>query len=268
MDIDRPSKAPDKIGPPLTYMEERGVFKPLYTIANTLGLCRFYQTDPKKSNVITGLKSTASTCKIKCLLKLAKELGWLLTVVVFEGGTVTPLGLLQELHSRSTLSSITIHMPEEVKVGPKNCVSCCPICVYVVKNDYLFLNHIIIGHYWSNFSCGKCLEFVASIRQQMKRHLPDCGDPKKVCKKKCSKGGKVARHLRCKAVQNLATSPRRARKTKQTRKTGVAWERKSRANHHPSLPVQLLLKNKLQALFSESECLPMHVLSKASLFWR
>ena len=38
----RPSKAPDKIGPLLSYMEECRVFKPLDTIANPLGLCRFY----------------------------------------------------------------------------------------------------------------------------------------------------------------------------------------------------------------------------------
>ena len=75
MDSGRPSKAPDKIGPSLTYMEECGVFKSLDTIVNPLGLCRFYRMDPKKSNVITGLKSMASIHKIKHLLELAKELG-------------------------------------------------------------------------------------------------------------------------------------------------------------------------------------------------
>ena len=83
-DIGRPSKAPDKIGPPLTYMEECGVFKPLDTIAKPLGIYRFYRTDPQKSNVITGPNSMDSTCKIKRLLGLAKELGWPLTIVVFE----------------------------------------------------------------------------------------------------------------------------------------------------------------------------------------
>ena len=82
--------------------------------------------------------------------------------MVFEGGMVTPLGFLQELHLCLTLSCIAISTPEEVKVGLKNCMSCCPICAYIVKNDYSFLNHIIIGHYWSSFSCGKCLEFAAS----------------------------------------------------------------------------------------------------------
>ena len=229
----------------LTYMEECGVFKPLDTIVNPLGLCRFYQTDPQKSNVITGLKSTASTCKIKHLLELAKELGWPLTIVVFEGGMVTPLGLLQELHSCLTLSHIMIHMPEEVKVGPKNCMSCCPICTYVVKNDYSFLNHIIIRHYWSSFSCGKCLEFVASSRQQMKKHFPDCKGPKKACKKRCSKGGKASGVW---SSQKSGHKSKKGKKDKVDKEDGCGMEEKSHADHHPSLLVQPLLKNKLQVL--------------------
>ena len=94
-----PSKAPDKIRPLLSYMEECRVFKPLDTIANPLSLCQFYQIDTQKSNIVMGPKSAAGTHRIKHLLELAKELGWPLTIVVFKGGTVTPLGLLQELHS-------------------------------------------------------------------------------------------------------------------------------------------------------------------------
>ena len=55
------------------------------------------------------------------------------STMVFEGGMVAPLGLLQELHSHLTLSHILIHTPEEVKMGQKNRVSCCPICMYVIK---------------------------------------------------------------------------------------------------------------------------------------
>ena len=94
----RPCKALDKISPPFSYMKEHGVFKPLDTIANPLGLCRFYWTNPQKSNVITGLKSAASTCRIKDLSEMAKDLRWPLMIVVFEGSNMTPLGLLQELH--------------------------------------------------------------------------------------------------------------------------------------------------------------------------
>ena len=81
-DSGRPSKAPDKIGPQISYIEEHGEFKPLDTIANPLGLCRFYWTNPQKSNIITVPKSAASACRIKHLLELSKELGWQLTIMV------------------------------------------------------------------------------------------------------------------------------------------------------------------------------------------
>ena len=198
-------------------MEERRVFKPMEAINNPMGLCRFYQMSSKKSNVLTGLKSTDCACKIHDMIKLAKGVGWPLTVIVFKGEMVTPLGLLQELHSRLTLSHITIHTLEEVKVGPKNRVSCCPICMYVVKNDYSFLNHIIVGHYWSSFSCGKCLKFVGN-GQQMKRHIPDCGKPKKECKKKHSKDNKVPE------AQSSSKSGHKSKKVKKnkTDKEGVS----------------------------------------------
>ena len=141
--------------------------------------------------MLTGLKSTNCAHKIHDMIKLAKGVGRPLTVVVFEGETVTPLVLLQELHSCLTLSRITIHTLEEAKVGPKNRMSCCPICMYVVKNDYSFLNHNIIRHYWSSFSCRKCLKFVETNGQQMKRHIPGCGKPKKEHKKKHSTNNKV-----------------------------------------------------------------------------
>ena len=96
---EKPCKDPDKISPPVPYMEECGVFKPLDTIANPLGLCWFYLTKPLYSNIITSPKSAASAHKIKHLLEKAKDLGQPFTIIVFEGGNVTPLGLLQELHS-------------------------------------------------------------------------------------------------------------------------------------------------------------------------
>ena len=132
-------KASDKIGPPLAYMEECRVFKPVETLKNPMGLCRFYRTSSKKSNLLTGPKSTNCTRKIHDMVKLAKGVGRPLTVIVFKGETVTPLCLLHELHLCLTLSRIAIHTLEEAKVGPKNCMSCCPICAYMVKNDYSFL---------------------------------------------------------------------------------------------------------------------------------
>ena len=146
-DIGKCCEAPDEIGPPLTYMEERRVFKPAEAINNPMGLCQFYRTSPKKSNVLTGPKSANCAHKIQGMVEIAKRVGWLLTVIVFEGESVTPMCLLQELHSRLTLSRIAIHTPEEAKVGVKNRMYCCPICTYMVKNGLTFLNHLIVGHY-------------------------------------------------------------------------------------------------------------------------
>ena len=37
----RKPKNPDPLGPPVSYMKERGVFKPLQSMTNPLGLCCF-----------------------------------------------------------------------------------------------------------------------------------------------------------------------------------------------------------------------------------
>ena len=41
----RRPKNPDTKGPPISYMKEHGVFQPLPSTTNPLGLCRFYPTD-------------------------------------------------------------------------------------------------------------------------------------------------------------------------------------------------------------------------------
>ena len=178
----------------------------------------------------TGPKSTDCTHKIHDMIKLAKGVRQLLTVIVFEGEIVTPLGLLQELHSHLTLSCIPIHTLEEVKVGPKNCMSCCPICVYVVKNNYSFQNHIIIRHYLSSFSCGKCLKFMVTNGQQMKRHIPGCGKPKKESKKKHSKDNKV---LEVKSSSKSGHKSKKVKKNK-TDKEGVSAVGQKKLRGSPS----------------------------------
>ena len=46
MDGKRKPKNPDPLGPPISYMEECGVFQSLASTTNTLGLCHFYHVDP------------------------------------------------------------------------------------------------------------------------------------------------------------------------------------------------------------------------------
>ena len=129
------------------------MFKPLDSMANLLGLCRFYHTDTEALKSIPALKSPASVHRVKCLLEKAKDLGQPLHHSHLEGGNVTLLGLLQELHLRFTLSRIPIFTSDKAKLGQKMQVSCDPTCAYIVKNDSMFLNHIVISHYWSNFVC-------------------------------------------------------------------------------------------------------------------
>ena len=164
-DVGKTCKTPDEIGPPLTDMEEHRAFKPLDTMASPLGPCCFYCADPETAKSVPAPKPLATACKIKCLLEKAKGQGWPYILIIFEGGNVTLLGLLQELHLRYILSCIPIFTAEEAKQGQKPRISCCPICTYIVKNDSAFLNHIVIMHYWCNYACGKCLDVVATSGQ-------------------------------------------------------------------------------------------------------
>ena len=229
-DIGKRCEAPDEIGPPLTYMEEHGVFKPAEAISNPMGLCRFYQMSPKKSNVLTGPKSADCAHRIQGMVEIAKRVRQHFTIVIFEGESVSPICLLQELYSCLTLSRIMIHTPDEAKVGVMNCIYCCPIYMYMVKNNLVFLNHIVVGHYWGSFSCGKCLSFVAATAWEMKRHIAGCGKPQMECSKA---------HSVCSKVHHGSKSSHRSRKAKKRTKEGVgvvAWKR-PRSSPTKSIPV-------------------------------
>ena len=167
-------KAPDHIGPPISYMEEHRVFKPVESINNPTGLCRFYHTSPGRANVLVGPKSAASARKIHLLVEIAMRLGRQLTVVVFKGESVTPTCLLGELHSRMALSRYVLHTPDKAKIGIRNRIYCCPLCAYVVKNCTTLLNHIVVGHYWGSYSCWKCLAFATHTAVGMMAHLVSC----------------------------------------------------------------------------------------------
>ena len=119
-------------------------------------------------------KPPAMTEHVKSLLLLAKMQQQLYIIVVFQGGTVTPLGLLQELHMWSALAHIPIYRSDETKDGHKPCMSCCPFCMYTIQNDPAYLNHIVGMHYNANFACGTCLSAITSSGQQMKRHINEC----------------------------------------------------------------------------------------------
>ena len=115
------------------------------------------------------------------------------------------------------LSRFTIHTPEEAKIGISICVYCCPICTYVVKNNTTFLDHIIVGHYWGSFSCGKCLAFAVDTAEQMMGHLPHCRQSDTERHKARSPHSKA--HLDC-------TSSRKSQEGKKKKEGASATKRK------------------------------------------
>ena len=170
----RRPKNPDSFGPPVSYMEDHGVFKPLASTTNPLGLCRFYPADPTIASTLPTPKPPANADHVKGLLLLAKTRSRPYIIVVFQGGAITALGLLQELHTWSALARIPIYRPEETKDGHRPHVSCCPFCAYTIQNDPAYLNHIVGMHYNANFTCGTCLSAVTPSCQQMKKHIGEC----------------------------------------------------------------------------------------------
>ena len=218
-------EAPDQVGPPISYMEELGVFKPAESINNPMGFCQFYWISPEKSNVLTGPRSAECARRIYGLVEVAKRVGQQLTVIVFDGESVSPICLLGELHFRLALLRITIHTPGEANVGVQNCVYCCPMCTYVIKNNITLLNHIIVGHYWGSFSCRKCLAFAAATAEWMRRHIAGCGQSQVVRGKAHS-----ARH---KAHWGYR-SGRKSRKGKKRTKEGVSAAARKKLHCSPT----------------------------------
>ena len=80
------------------------MFQPLPSTMNPLGLCHFYPADPSSLSTLTPPKLPTTVDHLNNLLVLAKSRCRLYIIVVFEGGPVMPLGLLQELHSCHTLA--------------------------------------------------------------------------------------------------------------------------------------------------------------------
>ena len=102
MDGKRRPKNPDPLGPPVSYMEDHGVFQPLTSPTNTFGLCHFYHANPNVP-LPSGPVLPATAEHVKRLVLLASTTPRRYVLMVFRGGTVTALGLLQELHTQNVL---------------------------------------------------------------------------------------------------------------------------------------------------------------------
>ena len=171
----RKPKNPDTLGPPISYMEECGVFQPLSFYDQSSGAMSFLlHVDPNVSHAYRSkATSHCGTCK-----EATDPCQYKATAVYPRGllkvGLLLPLGLLQELHTRSALVCIPIHLPGEGKDRHSPRVSCCPFCAYTIQNDPAYLNHIVCVHYDASFTCGACLSAITSSGQQMKTHIKEC----------------------------------------------------------------------------------------------
>ena len=155
-------------------MKEHRVFQPLPSMMNPLGLCHFYHTDPSSASMLTPPKPLAMVEHVNSLLLLTRMQQRPYIIIVFQGGPITALELLQELHMWSTLACIPIYRSDETKDGHKPHMSCCPFCAYTIQNDPAYMNHIVGAHYNANFMCGTCLSAITSSSQQKKSHINEC----------------------------------------------------------------------------------------------
>ena len=167
-------KDPDPLGPPVSYMKECRVVQPLLSMINPMGLCHFYHADPVSVSTFAPPNPPGMAEHLKGLLLLTKMQHQPYIIVVFQGGPVTPLGLLQELHTWNTLTCIPIFQSDKTKGRHRTRMYCCPFCVYTVQNDPAYLNHIVGTLYCTNFACGTFLSAVTALGQQMKKHLKEC----------------------------------------------------------------------------------------------
>ena len=147
---------------------------------------------------------------------------------------------------------------QRLKANPKNHMSCCPICVYVVKNDSSFLNHIVVRHYWCNYACGKWVNFVVTLAQKLSMHVGVCAGIKPASPNRgvhggtltdsplcrtCSKSGaandsmpstssKGAGHLKDKGGDAKSSNPRATKRGITNRITTSLTTRRSAAKVH------------------------------------
>ena len=182
---------PDPAGPPLDYMKHYGVFKAKKS--NEYDLCHFYHID---------LLTFPSPCEpatnkmLEDFLLKAWALGHPNLVVAFAWDMATAVCLLQELHSKDSVSCLPMEPKADVGRKTTKKLSFCLFCLYHGSNNLSYMNHIMYGHYHANYGCGKCLKEVFTMGQQLKNHLriytgfPKTGTPSSSEKEPMPQGSK------------------------------------------------------------------------------
>ena len=144
------------LAPPVSYMEERGVFQPLASTTNTFGLCCFYCADPNVP-MPTGPESMATAEHVKRLLLLASTKPQLVCHHSFPRWDCYSFGFVARA-AYVKRTCLNPYLPDWGSQGHGHGarMSCCPFCAYTVQNDPAYLNHIVCVHYDASFGCGGC----------------------------------------------------------------------------------------------------------------
>ena len=97
--------------------------------------------------------------QVRDQLKSARAISQPYLILAHSADSVMAMSLLRELHNATCLQWLQVDLwDKSVKL------SFCPFCANAGGNDLSYLNHIIIAHYNTSYSCGKCLKqaFVSS----------------------------------------------------------------------------------------------------------
>ena len=139
---------PDLVGLPLEYMHNCQVFEGIHS--DIYDLCQFYALGMMGGPPEFPAPQEPTThWQIQDLLKLTHATGRPYFILAHGVNLVTAMSLLRELHTAACLQWLQVNLHDKsVKL------SFCPFCAYAGGNDLSYLNHIIIAHYNTSYSCG------------------------------------------------------------------------------------------------------------------
>ena len=162
------------IGPPISYMKECGVFQPLPSTMNPLGLCHFYPTDPSSLSTLMPPKAPTTVDHLNNLLVLAKSSTGCTSLLCLKVAPSRHWGYYRNCIHAMCLHIFQSSCLKKRRMGTNHGYRVAHSVPTPVQNDLAFLNHIINAHYHANFTCGTCLSTVTTLGQQMKRHISEC----------------------------------------------------------------------------------------------
>ena len=154
-------------------MKQCRVFKAKKT--NEYDLCYFYHMELSGDlPPFPSPREPATREMLEELLRAAWAVGHPNLLMAFARDSATVVYLLQELHHKDSLKHLPLEPKSDADGKMVKKLSFCPFCLYNGSNDFLYMNHIVCGHYGVVYGNRKCLKEVFLLGQQLKMHLKVC----------------------------------------------------------------------------------------------